>query len=134
MKKIIMLACLAISTLVISCGKDENQSIEGTWYYYSATVEGKVQLFSDCMQKSSVTFAGNNEATFVGYSPNNQGECVKEKEENGTYSISGNEITILISQKAEKHTFSIDGNTMTITNKEIVRGQERTSVFTLKRR
>ncbi|VEJ19867.1 lipocalin-like domain-containing protein [Capnocytophaga canimorsus] len=101
MKKIIMLAFIALSGLVIACGKGEentntpNTGIEGNWYIEFINIGGlslEVSEFSQCYAKVFMRFSGGI-VKITGYEENDKGICVSVSGGSGTYSVSGNTVT-----------------------------------------
>lgn len=136
MKKIIMLAFIALGSLVISCGKDEDASLEGTWYMESITANGKVQALDECDKKSNLTFSGKN-YTSTSYSSTDEGTCLEDKEESemGTFVVSGNTITRTNSKnETDTVVFSIKGNTLTLTDNFTEGGKEYNVIVVLKKK
>ncbi|MFJ1352128.1 lipocalin family protein [Capnocytophaga canimorsus] len=118
MKKIIMLAFIALSGLVIACGKGEentnttNTGIEGNWYIESANIEGfsiTISEFSQCFAKTFIRFSNGIVAATL-YDEDYDGKCISERI-SGTYSVSGNAITI-IWQNGDVEKATIKGNQM----------------------
>lgn len=118
MKKLFLMALTSLMIFATSCSKDENNSIEGSWYPESFTEKDgtKVEI-DDCEKKGTLTFA-SGKVTNINYVYNNK-NCVKVEEITATYTIAGNKITI---QEAGKKTvileFSVSGNTLTIVEED----------------
>ena len=112
-----MLAFLAVSMFVISCGKDEskNESLEGTWRLES--IEGKEKL-DDCQKKSKVSFIDGAYSDTLFGEMSEGGDCsyVRWSDPNIKYKVSGNKIILIIEGKEVDDTieFSIKGNKLTL--------------------
>lgn len=135
MKKIIMLAFVAFVTLVVSCGKDDNESLEGTWLADSLSYNGEAETLDACDKKSFMTFSGSTYSEADYYEGTN-GECVEEISETGTYSISNDVLTIVNSTgESTSFSYSISENTLTLTLKTIeYTGKELTIVTVWKKK
>ncbi|GET46702.1 lipocalin family protein [Capnocytophaga felis] len=134
MKKIIMLAFVALGTLVISCGKDEDASLEGTWYLESASENGVAFPIDECMKKSYNNFSSKTYTTVL-YSKNDNGECVEDEQDKGSYVVSGDTITLTnTNNETLTFTYSIKGSTLTTTHKEMENGKELIIVQVFKKK
>lgn len=118
MKNLFTMAMMSLAIFCTSCKKDENNSIEGSWYPESFTVKnGTKREFSECEKKGTITIS-SGKITMVNYGTEN-GQCVESGTTNGTYTIDGNKITVTWEgEKPNTEEFSVSGNTLTIVGKE----------------
>ena len=127
MKKLLLL--LATFTLLfISCEKDdENASLENTWKLTSVSEDGESYSLDDCELQSFAIFSGSNFSSTFYYAEETYntetdeweltGEC-ESASTTGTYTTSGNTITIIYDEGTSTVNFSISGNTLTISKTE----------------
>lgn len=108
---------ISLAVFCTSCRKDENNSIEGSWYPESFTgTDGIKHEMSECEKKGTDTFS-SGKYTGIVYYTNDNGECVEEGRTQSTYTIDGDKITIHIQNvKSSTSEFSVSGNTLTIIN------------------
>lgn len=117
MKKIFL--ALLMGVTMLSCSKDENNSIEGTWVPESITYTSETIVATECEKRGTVTISGGK-IVELEYDTNEKGECQKVNETTSTYTISGNKITIKYSSGEEatlEYTVT-GGDTLTTTTKE----------------
>lgn len=121
MKKIFL--ALLMGVTMLSCSKDENNSIEGTWVPESITYTengvSKTEGYTECEKRGTVTISGGK-IVEIEYDTNEKGECQKVNETTNTYTISGNKITIKHSSGEEGTVeYSVTGgDTLTTISKE----------------
>lgn len=123
MKKIILLAFIALGSLIVSCGKceEEHRLEDNTWYLESTTINDITFWYhnDECKKQTSINFSAGN-YTAVYYKKNENGDCVVSAEEKGTYTTSGNSLTTTGNDNGITivKTFSIADNALTIKYKE----------------
>lgn len=119
MKNLFTMAMMSLAIFCTSCKKDENNSIEGNWYPESFTrKDGTKKEYGECERKGTITIS-SGKITIVTHHTNDSGQCVEGNQQNGTYTIDGNKITVTIEgEKPETDEFSVSGNTLTIVGKE----------------
>lgn len=133
MKKLFILAFIAVASFVVSCSKDDDNSLEGTWYLESATVNGVAVDLTACEKKSFIAFSGDTYSS-SDYYERTDGNCV-EQTEKGTYSVSNGTITTVDSEGVTSTiSYSVSGNTLTITGKDTENGVEYTTVIIFKKK
>lgn len=130
MKKLVFMALTSLMVLATSCSKDKDESIEGTWYKESLVVNEKDEVLDECDKQESYTFSSGN-FTIIEYDRKG-GKCGDRLESKGTYTISGNTITLKNNEHGDEETFifSISGNILTFSFKD----PETINVLTLKKR
>ena len=101
MKKILLGAFIALTTLVTSCGSKDNDApapppqkspeIIGVWQMESSTIDGKPKAVSECTIKETVVFTEKT-IELLSFKKRN-GNCGYEKQEPLPYTLSGNTFT-----------------------------------------
>ena len=123
MKKLLLLLA-AFTLLFISCEKeDENASLENTWKLTSASEDGESYTLDECELQSIIVFSGSNFTSTYYYAEEiyntetyqyeTTGECITYSN-SGTYTTSGNTITLTSDGETNSDFFSISGNTLTV--------------------
>ncbi len=134
MKKLFILAFIAVASFVVSCSKDDDNSLEGTWYLESVTVNGVAADLTACEKKSFIAFSGDTYSS-IDYYEGTDGNCVELSSEKGTYSVSNGTITTVDSEGATSTiSYSVSGNTLTMTGKYTENGVEYTTVIIFKKK
>ncbi len=134
MKKNLILVFIAIASFVVSCGKDEDNSLEGTWYLESVTENGVTVELSACEKKTFVTFSGNTYSSVSYDDKNLTGDCTVDDSITGTYSVVNGTMTTVNSDGETSTTFySVSRNKLTITEKVTKNGVVYTIVIILKK-
>ena len=137
MKKILLGAFIALTTLVTSCGSKDNDTptppekspeIIGVWQMESSTIDGKPSSVSECRLKETIVFT---EKTMERLSfKKREGNCSYEKQDLLTYTLSGNTFTT----KDGTTTFTITEGKLVIEGVYTdVQGNEKPSTTTYKR-
>jgi hypothetical protein len=137
MKKILLGAFIALTTLVTSCGSKDNDApappekspeIIGVWQMESSTIDGKRISVSECTIKETVVFTEKT-IELLSFKKRN-GNCGYEKQELLPYTLSGNTFTT----KNGTTTFTITEGKLVIEGAYIdVNGNEKPSTTTYKR-
>lgn len=129
MKKFLLVASVAVATMLTSCKKDDdNDSIEGAWQLESFVVNGIAETLDDCDKKSTMSFTSTTASRIEYYTAGNN-ECKVESEGTGTYVISGDKLTITESDgEVILFTFSVSGDRLVLTQVD-----DATSISTFKR-
>lgn len=113
-----------ISLAFVACNKEENKetpkeethSIEGTWYFKSLVTNGEPETMNECGKQNNMTFSQGKWKASNYDQINEKGDCENRSSE-GTYTISGNTLTIKASGKENIVTFSIIGDILTLSGK-----------------
>ncbi len=113
MKKLVVLFLVMSAFTFVSCGNDDDNfgGLVGKWYLYSTERDGeiKVHKYGEC-GKDYTEFESNGNFKIVEFDYYN--DC-KGDIHYGTYSVSGNKITVKHSNgKTGTVTFNIKGNEM----------------------
>lgn len=153
MKKILLGAFIALTTLVTSCGSKDNDTptppekspeiikdndiptppqkfpeIIGVWQMESSTIDGKPKAVSECTIKETVVFTEKT-IELLSFKKRN-GNCSYEKQELLPYTLSGNTFTT----KNGTTSFTITEGKLVIEGAYIdVDGNEKPSTTTYKR-
>jgi hypothetical protein len=96
----LILMMLGVILLATGCGSDDDDtlSLEGTWRFTSASVDGVPVSLSEAIfeetdsTKGTITFEANGSAIYKEYGP---GSHLMDTD-NGTYTVSGSSVTIVI--------------------------------------
>ena len=137
MRKILLGAFIALTTLVTSCGSKDNDApappekspkIIGVWQMESSTIGGKPKTVSECTLKETIVFT---EKTIERLSfKKRDGNCSYEKQDLLTYTLSGNTFTT----KDGTTTFTITEGKLVIEGVYTdVQGNKKPSTTTYKR-
>ncbi|MBE7660713.1 lipocalin family protein [Tenacibaculum finnmarkense] len=125
MKNFLKLSVVAIGLMFASCSSDDDNTnpLVGKWYYVSASALGNNISLSDCEKKSYMTFTEESftdvsydlydnsceSETTVGSYVTKDGKLIvsdndSSKSINADYSISGNELTLVVTIDGESGT------------------------------
>lgn len=110
MKKFLVVAFVAVATLLTSCKKDENDSIEaiqGKWLLESEIEDGVVRTLSECEKRTTLTIKGNSGEEIYYY--------LEERCKSNRFSVKvlKGKIIFLDGDDLEE-TFSVSGDKLTI--------------------
>lgn len=131
MRKIFSLALIALTMMVVSCGKKDSDDVTpnklvGTWYLESMKRDGQAQTLTDCDKRSNITFRETEYST-MNYKLKNTNDCGLTTEE-GTYTISGNVLVAKPKGKEMKSTkVSLSGGKLIFTKETDDDGKKHTS-------
>ncbi|GJH39679.1 hypothetical protein RCZ04_02290 [Capnocytophaga sp. HP1101] len=124
MKKIFVLAFVALSLFITACGKsdDSNETLPGTWYLVYQNDAGEEVKLTECDKTDHYVFTEN---TYTYYEALNTTSGCETQEFSGKLTVSGNQLSL----DDVTFIFSISGNrlTLTVTEKD-EDGTEETSV------
>ncbi|MDO5607780.1 MAG: lipocalin family protein [Capnocytophaga sp.] len=122
MKKILPLAFIAVTVVLASCSKDDNNNIyvdnlQGSWGltedYEGTTVENVEPLeLTDCEKQSTLIFQGNTMTSRV-FGEGNNGAC---EEDTFTVTFSATETTLTFTMGSIKWSvdYQLSGDTLTL--------------------
>ena len=131
MRRIFSLALIALTMMVVSCGKKDSDDVTpnklvGTWYLESMKRDGQAQTLTDCDKRSNITFRETEYST-MNYKLKNTNDCGLTTEE-GTYTISGNVLVAKPKGKEMKSTkVSLSGGKLIFTKETDDDGKKHTS-------
>jgi len=122
MKKLFKMALVAVAIFVTSCVKSDdgvsNKDLVGTWTAVSIFEGERSEELSECVKRTNIVFT-ETRFKMTPYEEDNNGKCdiaTKEVSE-GTYSVSGNTITIKDSNNSsESGSISLSGGKLTISS------------------
>ena len=143
MKKIALLATVAFCSTIglVSCNNDDdsnNNSIVGEWEFYKSTeyINGEYTLVdythAEGCEKDNLIFGADQTLTDVYYENTEEANCVEYIDDELTYTINGNTITINDGEDQFSVEYYITGDKLKISNYD--EEEDATYVNILKRK
>lgn len=127
MKQAILITLLFI--FCIACNKDDDQNndlqlVSGKWYF--ETRDGEEA--GGCHKRCNVEFTSDGRLifeAFVGAEPN----CINTENYTGTYTVSGNDLTIVLGSETINGTFCISNGVLTYIGEALFTHEAYTSTY-----
>lgn len=141
MKNLLKIAFIAVAIFVTSCGKADDsvssKDLVGTWTAVSIFEDGVSQELSECEKRTNIVFTETH-LKMTPYEQDKNGNCniaTKDIAE-GTYSVSGNTITIKDgNNSSESASISLSGGKLTFSSvhKDLNGNDFRTGIVFVKK-
>lgn len=117
MKKILTLVVIVLTTVLYSCGGDDDYvpSFSGTWKLEEEFVNSSPLELNDCQKQTTYTFTDKTLKITSIDKKANSSECQEIGVENLTYTISDNNMIFIVKDgKSTKYQFGIRDNVLTL--------------------